>query len=161
MSLPAPTTWNEAAQQAAEEIFAQKRRKKRATIEQVRTDLDEFIETLFHSPAGYVTAKGRWAVVGGDAVELGETLECDWLSPKTVTTLLIKKQQDYGKENIGRFGRQGLLVRVNDKVARLENLLATGKQPTNESIQDTVLDIVGYSIIGIVWESQQFYLPLA
>ena len=155
-----PSTWTEAAQLGAEEIFAQKRRKKRADIEQVRIDLDEFIETLFHAPAGFTAAKSRWAVIGGDAVELGETLGCDWLSPKTVTTTLVKKQRDYGKDNIARFGRQGLLVRVNDKVARLENLMATGAQPNNESIHDTVLDIVGYSVIGIVWESQQFYLPL-
>ena len=76
-------------------------------------------------------------------------------------TTLVKKQRDYGPENISRFGRQGLLIRCHDKVARLENLLASGKTPENESIHDTYMDIVGYSAIGIMWESRTFLLPLA
>ena len=77
-----------------------------------------------------------------------------------VTDVLVKKQRDYGPENIRRFGRQGILIRMHDKIARLENLLATGATPNNESIADTFLDIIGYSAIGIMWESGTFLLPL-
>lgn len=156
----APSTWQEAAEQAVNEIFQQKRRRKRADITQIRTDLDEFIDSLFHSPAGFTTAQARWAVIGGDAIELGEKLEFDWLSPKTVHATLVRKQRDYGSENIRRFGRQGLMVRMHDKVARLENLLASNNEPENESIFDNVLDVIGYAAIGIMWERQEFLLPL-
>lgn len=160
MTVLEPSTWNEAAEAAIDRIYNQKRRRKRADVHQLRTDLDDFIESLFHSPAGFAAATGRWAVLGGNAVELADTLQCDWLSPKTVHTTLVRKQRDYGTENIARFGRQGIMVRVHDKVARLENLTQSGKEPSNESIQDTVLDIIGYSAIGIMWENHQFLLPL-
>jgi hypothetical protein len=155
-----PTTWPEAAQQAVEKIFLQKRRKKRADIAQLRTDLDDFIDSLFHSPAGFNTASARWAVIGGNAVELADTLGCDWVSIKTVTATLIRKQKDYGPQNIVRFGRQGLMVRMHDKIARLENLFANGTEPENESVADNVLDIIGYAAIGIMWEQHQFLLPM-
>jgi hypothetical protein len=32
--------------------------------------------------------------------------------------------------------------------------------PNNESIQDTIVDIAGYSSIGIMWSYGQFMLPL-
>jgi len=160
MSFTEPTTWQDAAAIAVDLIFQQKRKRKRATIEQLRADLDDFIEILFHAPAGFTTASSRWAVIGGDAVELGETLGYEWLSPKTVHTTLVKKQRDYGPENIRRFGRQGLMVRMNDKVARLENILSSPTPPENETVFDNILDVIGYAAIGIMWESQQFLLPL-
>jgi hypothetical protein len=73
---------------------------------------------------------------------------------------LCRKQHDYGHENIQRFGRAGLMVRVHDKVARLENLIGNNAKPNNESIQDNVMDVIGYSAIGIMWESGTFLLEL-
>lgn len=158
MDAPVPTTWDDAAEQVVEMIFAQKRRKKRATVEQIRVDLDGFIDDLFHAPAGYAKAMGCWSVIGGDAVEMAD--DFGGLTSGGVTATLIRKQRDYGHENIARFGRQGLMVRLHDKVARLENLLASGRHPENESIEDTLLDIVGYSAIGMMWENGIFLLPL-
>lgn len=83
-----------------------------------------------------------------------------WMSRELVTTTLIKKQNDYGHHNVARFGRQGLMVRVHDKIARLKNLQRPGKLAKNESITDTYIDIVGYSAIGIMWERNWFMLPL-
>jgi hypothetical protein len=73
---------------------------------------------------------------------------------------VIRKQCDYGHHNIARFGRLGLLVRMHDKIARLENLVSNEKNPSTESIDDTVMDIAGYAAIGIMWENQKFLLPL-
>jgi hypothetical protein len=73
---------------------------------------------------------------------------------------LCRKQHDYGHENIQRFGRAGLMVRVHDKVARLENLIGNNAKPNNESIQDNVMDVIGYSAIGIMLESGTFLLEL-
>lgn len=160
MTIPAqsPQTWNQAAEDAVQMIFAQKRRIKRATTDQLRTDLDGFIDEMFHAPAGYSRAKAQWSVIGGDAVEMAD--QFSGLTPAHVTKVLIRKQRDYGHENIARFGRQGLMVRLHDKVARLENLLNSQRQPENETIDDTLLDIVGYSAIGIMWETAVFMLPL-
>jgi hypothetical protein len=72
----------------------------------------------------------------------------------------LRKQHDYGHENIARFGRLGLLVRVHDKIARLENLLGTGSSPNHESIEDNVVDVIGYSIVAAMWEEGTFLLAL-
>lgn len=155
-----PTTWEDAAEQAVATIWAMKRRKPRTDVDQLRADLDGFIDSMFHAPSGYARAQTEWSIIGGGAVEMAAEGEYEYISAKTVHATLIRKQADYGHENIRRFGRQGLLVRLHDKVARLENLLATNAEPHNESIEDTLLDIIGYAAIGIMWERQQFMLPL-
>lgn len=90
---------------------------------------------------------------------------------------LISKQRDYGKNNISRFGSSGLLIRVHDKLARIQNILERSKNNIDtamslnsvkdESIVDTFVDVIGYSIIGLMWLSidensglPEFMLPL-
>jgi len=120
--------------------------------------------------ASSVAADGviqSWRQIGFYGREFG-TVACPF-SPldfksvaKHVHHVLVRKQTDYGHENIRRFGRIGLIVRMHDKVARLENLVARGAidDPRNESIFDNVVDVMGYSAIGIMWESDSFLLPL-
>lgn len=83
-----------------------------------------------------------------------------WMVRDSILETLIRKQKDYGHENISRFGRYGLLVRTHDKLARLINLQKTKNNPENESITDTYTDIVGYSAIGMMLERGWFGLPL-
>ncbi len=77
--------------------------------------------------------------------------------------MLDRKQQDYGCQNIARHGEYGVLVRCDDKTARIANLLK--QQPTleltddpmegkpvdtakNESRLDSWLDMANYGLIG-------------
>lgn len=152
-------TWNDSAEHAVDAIFSLARPSRKTTIEDLRSTLDRFIGSLFDSPSGHTAAVAAFSNVGADAAELTRQLGLD-LNTQVVTQTLVKKQRDYGPENIARFGRKGLLVRLHDKVARLENLAAHGAGPENESIVDTYLDIIGYSAIGIMWEQNQFLLPL-
>lgn len=82
------------------------------------------------------------------------------ISPQELVATLVRKQRDYGHNNIAKYGRQGLIIRVHDKIARLENLLLKNSAAQNEPISDTILDIAGYSSIGIMWERGTFLLPL-
>jgi hypothetical protein len=77
-----------------------------------------------------------------------------------IAGLVTRKQRDYGSDNILRFGRLGLLVRVHDKIARLENLAARGTEPNNESISDNYMDVIGYCTVAIMFERGWFTLPL-
>ena len=61
---------------------------------------------------------------------------------------LDRKQRDYGSSNISTFGEQGCLIRIWDKVCRLKNLL--GKEPNNESILDSYLDLSNYALIAVL-----------
>jgi len=100
-----------------------------------------------------------WMSIGADALEIGRE-KGFWIWRLELLKTLISKQSDYGPENIRRFGRQGLMVRMHDKIARLENLFEQQRAPKNETIRDTYMDIAGYSAIGIMWETRSFLLPL-
>lgn len=77
-----------------------------------------------------------------------------------VVETLIRKQKDYGPENISRFGLNGIVIRTHDKVARLENLRAKNSDGQNESFDDTLLDIIGYSAVAIMWINNTFLYPM-
>jgi len=80
--------------------------------------------------------------------------------------LMISKQRDYGHKNITEMGVMGLIVRINDKLARLKNLHGFTdksykiKATQNESIKDTWCDIANYCIIALMIEEGTFILPL-
>lgn len=77
-----------------------------------------------------------------------------------IKTTLVKKQRDYGSKNIEKFGINGIVIRIHDKIARLENLLNKNSFAENEPLQDTLLDIVGYSIIAVMWNNNYFMAPM-
>lgn len=78
-----------------------------------------------------------------------------------LVNLLISKQHDYGPGNIMAFGEFGVLVRANDKIERLKNLLQSGKAPQHEAIADTWQDLANYAIIALMLRQGTFTLPLS
>ena len=71
-----------------------------------------------------------------------------------------RKQADYGREGdpfanvraseaFGVPAWVGCMIRANDKMTRLQKA-ATGHSLVNESIEDSLLDLAVYSIIGLV-----------
>jgi hypothetical protein len=107
--------------------------------------------------------------VSGENNSVNETVEA--MFPETTQEfkriqdeqydLFCKKQFDYGPGNISvgttlktkdevQFSLFGLWFRKNDKVQRLKNILITKKEPQNESIEDSYLDVGNYSIISLL-----------
>ncbi len=86
------------------------------------------------------------------------------INRNTIAELLVGKQKDYGPSNIldSPFGPEiGLKVRLWDKVARYENLTEKENQQTQyESLNDTVLDMLGYVCLGWMVETNTMSLPL-
>ena len=73
--------------------------------------------------------------------------------------VLRRKHADYGPMNIaGAPGgpMNGLRVRMYDKLARLNNLIDTGDTPNYESIEDTLIDMANYAIIGLLVQRNQW-----
>ncbi len=68
----------------------------------------------------------------------------------------ISKHKDYGKGNILDTGELGIVFRINDKLRRLQNLQESGKEPDNESIRDTWIDIGVYAVIALLLRSGKF-----
>ncbi len=59
-----------------------------------------------------------------------------------------KKNQDYGSSNIARGGMEGLIARMDDKLSRLRNLVATGQDHVGESVSDTCVDLCNYAAMA-------------
>ena len=68
--------------------------------------------------------------------------------------VIANKREDYGQtttDTFNKFGPVSLLIRMHDKLGRLDNLLCfTNKNPKNEAIQDTLLDLANYAIIAYI-----------
>ena len=78
---------------------------------------------------------------------------------RQLTEILLKKQHDYGPLNIARApggAMNGLRVRMYDKLARLNNLIDKGNTPNYESIEDTLIDMANYAIIGLLVQRGQW-----
>lgn len=157
----AMTTWQESAREALTEIYAVPTTS--GTLPLLRILLDTMIDKAYISDGGgkpeQEAVANYWGHLGKVALEVNTDKAA--MEFETVLAVLIRKQRDYGHENIRRFGRQGLMVRMHDKIARLENLYTRAAAPSNESIADNLLDVVGYSAIGIMWERETFLNPLA
>ena len=72
--------------------------------------------------------------------------------------ILYKKHEDYGPMNIaGAPGgaMNGLRVRMYDKLARLAHL-GDNDTPNYESIEDTLIDLANYAIIGLLVQRGQW-----
>lgn len=86
------------------------------------------------------------------------------LDSSEIANTVIRKQRDYGSQNVSKFGMWGLIVRVHDKIARLENLLSKKRNGINsvqnETVYDTLLDIIGYSTVSLLWINDWFLLPM-
>jgi hypothetical protein len=66
-----------------------------------------------------------------------------------VTEILLKKNQDYGGASFD-LGLNGNMVHLWDKVSRFRNLVGYDKkEPNFEGIEETLIDIIGYGIIGM------------
>ncbi len=77
---------------------------------------------------------------------------------KEIADVVINKQRDYGKDNILAFGELGVLIRANDKIARLKNLL--NKEGVTEPRIDAWVDIIGYGIVALLLDRDWFKLEL-
>ena len=66
----------------------------------------------------------------------------------------IRKNHDYGdsfNKSLDKFGILASVVRMNDKMERIESLMSKEALVKDESIKDTLLDLANYSIMTIVW----------
>lgn len=77
-----------------------------------------------------------------------------------VLSTVAEKQADYGPQNILWAGVPGIVLRMHDKTARIRNLLMRERVESNEPLSDSWLDLVGYSIVGIMLLDGTFERPL-
>ena len=64
-----------------------------------------------------------------------------------VGALLLQRNAKYGSANIDKHGLKGILVRIDDKLARLNHM--AGEFP-DESVEDAWMDVAGYALIALM-----------
>lgn len=66
----------------------------------------------------------------------------------------VKKNHDYSNsffESLDKRGLVAALIRMEDKMNRLDSLSERKAQVTDESLIDTLLDLANYSILTSMW----------
>ena len=171
-NLKSMTTWNEAAHRVKEQMLELK-------VEPILdgplgvaglqdamiSDFEKLVELIFHSKdkQDEKTYENIFLGIATDALT-GYAYESKISiqeAGKKVMLTVIGKQRMYGHGNIARFGIPGIAIRLNDKLERLKNLKKHDGPVLFEPLQDTWLDICGYSVIAVMWINGWFMLDLA
>ena len=69
-----------------------------------------------------------------------------------------RKNTDYGnsfEESLDEFGAIAFVVRADDKMRRLKQLVSNPAQVKDESFEDTVKDLANYCIMFAMWRDNQ------
>ena len=83
-------------------------------------------------------------IVYMDRVKSMQTVQAEGLA------LFEKKNKDYG-DAFATYGPVGVLVRIGDKLSRLQSISKSGVQMVNdESIRDTLIDLHNYAAMAIM-----------
>jgi hypothetical protein len=91
-------------------------------------------------------------------LELGELID-DRVGPfiditNSLTKIYQAKNQDYGNSfemSLYKFGLVASIIRLSDKMNRIECLSQTKAKVKDESIEDTLLDLANYAIMTVIW----------
>lgn len=75
-----------------------------------------------------------------------------------MTKTYAAKNHDYGNsfdDSLDKFGLIASIVRMGDKMNRLESLTKKEAKVKDESIKDTLLDLANYAIMTVMWMNKQ------
>lgn len=80
-----------------------------------------------------------------------------------ISAMLEAKNSDYGGSVFQSCGlapglpvETAMFVRIGDKINRLKNLLGSANsQQTQESLDDTIRDLIGYLVCLLIWRQRQ------
>lgn len=73
---------------------------------------------------------------------------------KHLVSVYEAKNSDYGnsfEECCNKFGLVSAVVRMNDKINRINSLYDKKDMKVNESLVDTLLDLANYAVMTVVW----------
>lgn len=122
--------------------------------------LIDIIEGVLASSVFSQEIKHRLQVVEDGLLHLGSRpkLSDSMEQFMDITTNMAKthaaKNHDYGnsfEQSLDKFGLLAAVVRMGDKMNRIESLSKKEAEVKDESIKDTLLDLATYSIMTLMW----------
>lgn len=75
-----------------------------------------------------------------------------------IAELLEKKNIDYGNSYDklrGEYGPMGFYIRIADKLSRIKQLDIAETQVKDESVEDTIRDIIGYATLELLYRQNK------
>ena len=149
-------TWEMAAYNSTEELYADVRALESYSIKNLRETIDSYIDSKDYLDSDGIRVqehKNRWALLSSNALRLAKSFDITYLlTSSEILNTVIKK-----------LGITSLVIRVHDKVARVENLMKKenyANAVSDETMLDTLMDIIGYSIIAYMWLNNTFMYEL-
>lgn len=81
----------------------------------------------------------------------GKEDDLAWINDalREIEAIMRERHDKYGPGNIAQFGDFGVMVRLSDKLSRLQH--SSGKDYADEATRDAWLDVIGYGLIGLAW----------
>lgn len=103
--------------------------------------------------SGISTVSSDWSLLSVGLTDV--SIEKAWLSTvQNMFTTFVKKNHDYGSDNLALAGIPGVVIRMGDKISRLFQLSGiNGKvlaEVSSEGVKDTFLDLANYAICGYI-----------
>lgn len=90
----------------------------------------------------------------GSRPKLAESVEKFTEITSNMAKTYAAKNHDYGnsfEQSLDKFGLVASVVRLEDKMNRIESLTKKEAQVKDESIKDTLLDMANYAIMTVMW----------
>lgn len=116
---------------------------KQAELGVYKKDLDEAIYAI--------RQLGSRPVLPEEAAQFKEVV-------KGMISTYVRKNHDYGNsfdKSLDKFGLVASVVRIGDKMNRIESLVQKKAMVQDESIRDILLDMANYAIMTVMWMDNQ------
>ena len=129
-------------------------------VDSVREDEDTFtryryVKDIEETPAPKeknipLTDSLRYSACNTPAYKLKRSIKKLY---EEMSELIADKNENYGDSFSKQYKKYGMVsveMRLNDKMLRLEQLVAGEKDKVGESIEDTLKDIIGYATLALI-----------
>lgn len=89
----------------------------------------------------------------------GKTSLLKTINPEKISATMIHKHYAYGKGSLDHHGLKGIEIRIDDKIGRIVNLIQTGWDPKDETVEDTIFDLYGYAVLEHLYRTRLHEAP--
>lgn len=126
--------------------------------EEYQKIIDKLVEAKRTKNTSYIDEAIYILAHLGSKPKLDDNIEQFMSITKNMAKTYAAKNHDYGnsfEQSLDKFGLVASVVRLGDKMNRIESLTKKEAQVKDESIKDTLLDLASYSVMTLMWLNKQ------
>lgn len=122
--------------------------------EEYQKIIDKLVEAKRTKNTSYIDEAIYILAHLGSRPKLGDNIEQFMSITNNMAKTYAAKNHDYGnsfEQSLDKFGLVAAVVRIGDKMNRIESLMKKEAKVKDESIKDTLLDMANYAIMTTMW----------